>query len=355
MASSRVELIRSIRDSPVSEDDAVAMFDAGRAASNNSDTWDQEDLRRFLVELRVAFDCEPVVPDECVEAALRELQLDANEQGRISKMEWKSFFLYLLDSPLVHLESTAFRSLPRTTGGPLFPPDHTVVVTITSDNNVSSITKSSLQSALKQSAGEPASSFQFAQCGNTIAALAVFETPGSVENVLQKKLDGIDVDRVVLSRYESGSVFPSWAVPATSSPSNKNPGLVAKALASTVLFGTLVTSQAKALDERMGISTTAKSAINATTKAVTETDEKLGISRSVKGAASQVDTKLHITETAAVASKKSQEAVNQVKQTSTAQTAMGFVGGLLGKVKQAADGLKAETEAALEAKRAENH
>lgn len=39
-------LIRSIRDSPVSEDDAVAMFDAGRAASNNSDTWDQEDLRR---------------------------------------------------------------------------------------------------------------------------------------------------------------------------------------------------------------------------------------------------------------------------------------------------------------------
>lgn len=105
----------------------------------------------------------------------------------------------------------------------------------------------------------------------------------------------------------------------------------------------------------MGISTTAKSAINATTKAVTETDEKLGISRSVKGAASQVDTKLHITETAAVASKKSQEAVNQVKQTSTAQTAMGFVGGLLGKVKQAADGLKAETEAALEAKRAENH
>jgi hypothetical protein len=43
-----------------------------------------------------------------------------------------------------------------------------------------------------------------------------------------------------------------------------------------------VGSRAKALDERVGLSSSAKSAFNATKDAVSETDEKLGVSKSVK-------------------------------------------------------------------------
>jgi hypothetical protein len=91
MPSDRVSLLRRLRDSPVSEEDAMTLF-------GDNEIWGPDQLRAFLVDLCIAFDRLPIVPDDCIEAALRELQLDANDEGRISQMEWKSFFVYLLVS-----------------------------------------------------------------------------------------------------------------------------------------------------------------------------------------------------------------------------------------------------------------
>eukprot|EP00474_Spongospora_subterranea_P008624 CRZ09082.1 hypothetical protein [Spongospora subterranea] len=347
MTVSRIELMRSLKDSPVSEDDAVAMF-AWANKSPDDDVWDAEDLRLFLVELCIAFDLDPVVTDESVESAIRELQLDSNEHGRISKMEWKSFFLYLLDSPLNHLANSAFRSNPRSTSQPAYPSGQTVVISFAGPN-VMSLNKVIAQSAIRKAVGAT-TSFEFAKKGENAAMLVVFETPILVETALSlHELPTLDISDINVSRYNTGAVFPSWAQPA--STPTRNPGMVAKALASTVLFGAMVGSQARVLDERVGFSSTAKSAFLTTKGAVVDTDQKLGISRSVKEAASTVDHKLHISETAAKATKKTSEAIDQVKETEQAKTAMASVGEWFGKLKLAAGGLKAETEVAIEQKR----
>lgn len=61
-----------------------------------------------------------------------------------------------------------------------------------------------------------------------------------------------------------------------------------------------------------------------------------------------MDNKLHIKETAATATKKTSETVDQVKQSQPAQATMAYVGGIFGKLKQAATNLKTETEVAID-------
>lgn len=85
----RVSLLRRLREMPVSEAEAITLF-------GPNEVWGPEQLRAFLIDLCIAFDRLPIVSDDCVDAALKELQLDANDEGRISQMEWKSFFVYLL-------------------------------------------------------------------------------------------------------------------------------------------------------------------------------------------------------------------------------------------------------------------
>ncbi|KMS65886.1 hypothetical protein BVRB_034280, partial [Beta vulgaris subsp. vulgaris] len=169
---------------------------------------------------------------------------------------------------------------------------------ISDSADVESLNKITAQSAIRKAVGSM-TAFMFAKQSSKCSVLAVFETPIQVETALSlKELSSLDITDVSTSRYTEGAVFPQWAQSLSRTPSNSNPGLMAKALASTVLFGALVGSHAKAIDERIGFTSTAKSALATTKEAVAETDQRLGISNRVKDVAEKVDNKLHIKESA---------------------------------------------------------
>lgn len=341
MSSERVSLLRNLADCPVTEEDAIKLF-------GDAEMWGPEELRSFLLDMCVAFNRLPIVTDECVQSALKELQLDANELGTVSLMEWKSFFVYLLDSPLKHLEQMSFRQLKLTGATDMFVPDKAVVITSEKLDD-----KDIRDKVASVSATSPAH-FLWASNASSgkVAALIVFDEPAAAEASLSLNNSQIGSSTINVCKYAPETPFPEFR--QSGSSSNAKTSMVASMLASTVLFGKMIGSQASALDERLQISATAKKGYETTKKAVVETDEKIGLSKGVKSAASHADEKLHISDTAKAAKASAGQAAEKVSANPNVSATMAYVGGFFGKIKSAASDLGAQTRAAIEQKEREN-
>ena len=77
---------------------AKKLFDFYHVSNSKDARLEPKDVRIFLFDLLEAMQLPLVVPDECLDAVLHELCL--NDQGSISWVEWKSFFVFLQDHPL---------------------------------------------------------------------------------------------------------------------------------------------------------------------------------------------------------------------------------------------------------------
>lgn len=84
-----------------------------------------------------------------------------------------------------------------------------------------------------------------------------------------------------------------------------------------------------------------------------QTDAQIGFSQSVKQAAKSADESLHISETAKAAKSSAGQTMEKVGQNPNVSATVAYVGDIFGKVKQAANSLGQETQAALEQKQRE--
>ena len=114
--------LQELQDAPISESIAQRLFAVylqnnpaaaanGEVKLDDATSWSAEHIRMFLMDLDLAINSSDaafhVVSDAAVKAAVGELQLDSTQPGCVTFVEFKSFFVYLMQAPLKHLHSVA--------------------------------------------------------------------------------------------------------------------------------------------------------------------------------------------------------------------------------------------------------
>jgi len=105
-----IQLIADKLDSSFDEQSAKKLFGL-YALDENTQRLQPPDVRKLLLDLLSAAEWPLVVPDESLEIVLNELCL--SEEGSISWIEFKSFFVFLQDHPLRKLLDLSTKSLSK--------------------------------------------------------------------------------------------------------------------------------------------------------------------------------------------------------------------------------------------------
>merc|ERR1719445_1932493 len=95
-----IKFIRANLDTSFNEQQAKQLFSL-YALDQKTQRLQPPDVRKLLLDILGASDWPLVVPDESLDAVLHDLCL--NDEGSISWIEFKSFFVFLQDRPLAKL------------------------------------------------------------------------------------------------------------------------------------------------------------------------------------------------------------------------------------------------------------
>jgi hypothetical protein len=332
MMTPQVLKLYGLRDAPMVEDDAKSLFDS-YARTGDASALTLFETRAFLSDLQQAFGYPPFVPDESLSKALRELQLDYESPEKVSWSDFKSFFVYLVHSPLRHLHNLVsepinalncdFRKSVWVSNLPPRLPDEEVDAALRGVLPPESVVKTFVSPS---------------KDGTQAVAVVFFTTIEGQHAAVQAS------GCTVLGKQIKIEVYAAQQFPAFLASRSTNPSVVAHALAHTVEFGELVGQKSKELDEQLKI-----------TESLKKFDETYKVSETtaqgwkvVADKTTQVwgefDEKTHVSETVKDFSK-------HVSESPVVQSGWNFLRGVVSNVSSSIAVLRNETIQVLEEKK----
>eukprot|EP01083_Nonionella_stella_P015845 44348_1 len=324
----------------MSEIEARTLFDR---YSENKESLSRPELVRLLMDVQQAFGFPPCVPNESTDTVLSELVLNVESSGSVSWIEFKSFCVYLQQSPIQHLHDQVISVFS------LRDLNHAVLVSFSTmvtgpgaadvEGANSVPDTDSVREVLSAEFGEEGEVNQvfvhFHAEHKVVEAMIVFEREESIDKALAKNgaavVQGFEC-RVI--RYDCQR-FPSSRVPGKHS---KAASVIAKGVLAAKVFdskhnvtgkvsdvGQAMSSSIKNLDESMRISETAQNIGHVVSQGAKDFNEKHQLSVRASQTASQINQSLHISETAGIVGEGVRSSVAAFKQTSVFQSGWGML------------------------------
>jgi hypothetical protein len=253
----------------------------------------QADVRLFLLSLLSACNQAPFVSDEVVSAVISEIQLNRVSDA-ISWVEFKSFCLYLHQTPLADLLAVATAAAPIDTlraralyCGPLpidieYKAEHVL--------------------EWAQAAGQVERLYFY---GPTGQAVVLFTHVDQIANALQTLNGSSFLGSSVTVQPYANQIFPDLAPPKhkLGPLADRAATLLAKGLvlASETDDQYHITQRLKEVDQEYKITDTASQAVKSTSAAIHDIDQKFAISHTVTSTAAALDEQYKISEKASAA------------------------------------------------------
>jgi hypothetical protein len=349
-SATRPEVLKlyGLRDQALVEDDAYDIFSMFNRGSESQNHLDRIGVRSLLFAVQEAFGRPPFVPDECVDAVFKELQLDSDDPNTVSWNDFKSFCVYLVNAPITSM--------------------HEIVETYLKDNGLDfdqALILPELPLEILDNTGAFLTGFRKV-CGDFHRGFFCTTRDGKKAQtiIFMKSRDDKDAC-VLLSGTRIGDLevveirsYNGERFPVEKRKIKEEPSIFAQALASTWLFGEQVVKETgNALvyvDGQLKISDKVK-----------EVNEEYKIGEKVGHVAEQGVGVLKVgldktKEGVGALDEKYQIADNVKHQTSkllekdTVRTGLGFMSGLFAKAKETVLELHDETVDILEKERAKN-
>jgi hypothetical protein len=297
-----------LRDSPISEDDAKSLFDS-YASVPGAQTLRLEEIRVFLGDLMQANGYPPFVSEHSLDLALKEMQLDGDGSEDLSWPDFKSFFVYLVSSPLKHLWNVIMDPLKEI--GINF--DRAVWVT----GLPKQLFLDDFNKAFASVCGGSflASFTCLSKNQESSIAIVFFTDENSVLNAVAASGCLLFDREITISKYRNQQ-FP---IPLPSRRSSMEIKPVAKAIAVTVVGAKNLTHD---IDEKLKISSTLKTFDNDHKVSETFVSTSILVANKTVAAAKEIDESLKISETMTGLAKKTDETLKITAGVSAAKEAM---------------------------------
>eukprot|EP00475_Leptophrys_vorax_P045971 TRINITY_DN971_c0_g1_i1.p1 TRINITY_DN971_c0_g1~~TRINITY_DN971_c0_g1_i1.p1 ORF type:complete len:405 (-),score=117.60 TRINITY_DN971_c0_g1_i1:49-1263(-) len=332
MMTPAVLKLYKLRDAPMVEDDAKNVFDS-YARSGDLSFLTLFEVRAFLSDLQQAFGYPPFIPDESLSRALRELQLDYDTPEKVSWTDFKSFFVYLVHSPLRHLHNLVIE--------PINASECDFKKAVWVSNLPPRLPAEDVDAALKGVFLPNSVVKTFvspSKDGTQSVSVVFFNSLDAYEAAIKASGCTVFGRSVVIEMYRE-QIFPAFLASRST-----NPSVLAYALAHTVEFGEVVGVKSKELDEQLKITESLKK-FDDTYKVSEKTAEGWKVvSEKSKQVWTEFDEKTHVSETVS-------ELAKQASETQVVQTGWSFLRGIVSNVSSTIAVLRNETIQVLEEKK----